>query len=137
MLELGELGAGERNTPLMWAEVHKHGVVFDAEYDAESVLVVGHLIVDGERLGRRRRSRGAERAVGQVAPGCGAGCLHSYHHAPSGAQTGYARIIFSGRVLSRRIVLVRRSHQGAPVVYRSVSKLVSTDVAARRRCGHL
>src|SRR6516165_9350073 len=48
-----------------------------------------------------------------------------------------ARITFPGRVLSRRIVLVRRSHQGAPVVHRSVSKLVSTDVAARQRCGHL
>jgi hypothetical protein len=36
----------------MRAEVHKHGVVFHAEYDAEPVLVVRHLIVDGERLGR-------------------------------------------------------------------------------------
>jgi hypothetical protein len=31
---------------------------------------------------------------------------------------------------------VRRSHQGAPVVRRSVSELVSTDVAALK-CGHL
>src|SRR6516165_12224574 len=91
MLQLGELGAGERNPPLRRAEVHKHGVVFHAEYDAESVLVVGHLIVDGERLGRGRRSRGAERAVGQVALGCSAGCLHSYHHAPFRADTGYSR----------------------------------------------
>ena len=77
MLQLGELGAGERNTPLLRAEVHKYGVVVHAEYDAESVLVVGHLIVDCECLGRRRRSRGTERAVGQVAPGRGAGCLHT------------------------------------------------------------
>jgi hypothetical protein len=34
-----------------------------------------------------------------------------------------------GRVASTRYV-VRRSHQGAPVVRRSVSELVSTDVAA-------
>jgi len=32
---------------------------------------------------------------------------------------------------------VRRSHQGAPVVHRSVSELVPTDVVARQRCGHL
>src|SRR5215472_17006048 len=101
MLQLGELSAGERNAPLMRAEVYKHGVVFHAEYDAESVLVVGHLIVDGECLGRGRRSRGAERAVGEVAPGCGVGCLHSYHHAPSRAETGYGRtdhILGSGTV---------------------------------------
>src|SRR5215471_12896278 len=67
MLQLGELGAGERNPPLRRAEVHKHGMVLHAEYDAESVLVVGHLIVDGECLGRGRRSGGAERAVGEVA----------------------------------------------------------------------
>ena len=91
MLQLGELGAGKWNPPLIRAEVHQYGMVFDAEYDAKSVLVVGHLIVDGERLGRGRRSRGAERAVGQVAPGSGAGCLHSYHHAPSRAETGYGR----------------------------------------------
>jgi len=32
---------------------------------------------------------------------------------------------------------VRRSHLGAPVVHRSVSELVPTDVVARQRCGHL
>ena len=47
------------------AEVHQHGVVFHAEDDAEPVGVVGYLIVDGERLGRGRRSRGAEWAAGQ------------------------------------------------------------------------
>src|SRR5215469_5701071 len=114
MLQLGELGAGERNPPLIRAEVHKHCMVFHAEYDAESVLVVGHLIVDVECLGRGRRSWSVERAVGQVALGCGAGCLHSYHHAPSRAETGYAaRITFSDRVLSGRIVLARIS---APVL---------------------
>src|SRR6516164_8083524 len=82
MLELGELGARERDTPLMRAEVHEHGVVFHSEYDAESVLVVRHLIVDGERLGRARGSRGVEWAAGQVTLGREAGCLHSYHHAP-------------------------------------------------------
>ena len=84
-LQLGELGAGQRDPPLLRAEVHQHGVFFHAEDDAEPVLVVGDLIAGGERLGRGRRGRGAERAPGQVAPGRGAGCLHRYHHAPSRA----------------------------------------------------
>ena len=86
MSQLGELGARERDPPVIRAEVHKHGVVFHAEDDAEPVLVVGHLIADGERLGRGRRGRGVERAAGQVAPGRGAGSLHSYYHAPFSAQ---------------------------------------------------
>ena len=88
----------------MGAEVHQHSVVFYADYDAKPVPIVGHLIVDGECLGWGRRSWGAERAVGQVALGCGARCLHSYHHAPSRAKTGYDRanhILGSG--LSRRM----------------------------------
>src|SRR5215472_15685933 len=89
MLQLCELGAREQDPPLMRAEVHEHGVVFHGEYDAEPVLVVRHLIVDGERLGRGRRSWGVERAAGQVAMGRGAGCLHSYYHAPSRAESGY------------------------------------------------
>jgi hypothetical protein len=44
MLQLGELGARERDPPLIRAEVHEHGVVFHAEYYAEPVLVVCHLI---------------------------------------------------------------------------------------------
>jgi len=78
MSQLGELGARERDPPLIRAEVHEHGVVFNGEDDAEPVLVVRHLITDGERLGRAHRSRGVERAAGQVAPGSGARCLHSY-----------------------------------------------------------
>jgi hypothetical protein len=75
---------------LIWAEVHEHGVVFHAEDDAEPVCVVRHLIMDGERLGRARRGRGVERAAGQGAPDRAAGCLHSYHHAPSPARAGRA-----------------------------------------------
>jgi hypothetical protein len=82
MLQLGELGTWERDPPLMRAEVHKHGVVFHAKYDAEPVRIVRHLIVDGERLGRARRSRGVERAAGQAAPGRNTRCLHGHHHAP-------------------------------------------------------
>lgn len=63
-------------------------MIFDAEYDAESVLVVGHLIVHGERLGRGHRSWGFERAAGQVAPGRGARCLHNYYHALFPARPG-------------------------------------------------
>src|SRR6266849_201668 len=77
MLQLAELGARQRDPPLLRAEVDEHGVVFHAEYDAEPVLVVGYLIVDGEYLGRGRRSRGSERAAGQVAPGRGARSLHN------------------------------------------------------------
>src|SRR5215472_17475201 len=83
MLQLGELGAWQRDPPLLRTEVHEHGVVLHTEDDAEPVLVVRHLIVDGERLGRARWSRGVERAAGQVALGRDAGCLHSYHRAPS------------------------------------------------------
>ena len=72
VLQLGELGAGERYPPVIRTEVHEHGVVFHAEDQAEPVLVVRDLIVHGERLGRRRRSRRGERAAGQVAPGRGA-----------------------------------------------------------------
>jgi len=61
---------------VLGAEVHQDGVVVDAQDDAEAVFVVGDLIGDGERLGRGRRSRGGERAAGQVAPGRGARCLH-------------------------------------------------------------
>jgi hypothetical protein len=83
MLQLGELGARERDPPLIRAEVHEHGAVFHPEYDAEPVRIVRHLIVDNERLGRAHRSWRLERAAGQVAPGSSAGGLHSYHHAPS------------------------------------------------------
>jgi len=82
MLKLGELGARERNPPLIRAEVHEYGLVFHAEDDAEPVLVMCHLIACREPLGWGRRSRCVERAARQVAPGRGAGCLHSYHHAP-------------------------------------------------------
>ena len=61
MLQLGELGARQRDPPLLRAEVHKHGVVFDAQDDTEPVRVVRHLIVDGERLGRAHQSRGLKR----------------------------------------------------------------------------
>src|SRR5258708_18847914 len=88
MLQLGELGAGQRNPPLLRAEVDEHGVVFQAEYHAKPVLVVGYLIVDDEYLGRGRRSRRSERAAGQVAPGGGARSLHTYYHAPSQPRPG-------------------------------------------------
>src|SRR5689334_9425236 len=88
VLQLGELRAGKRDPPLLRAEVDTHGVVFHAEYDAEPVLVVGHLIVDGERLRWGGRSRRSERAARQMPPGRGAWCLHSYHLAPSLAGTG-------------------------------------------------
>ena len=78
MLELGELGARERDPPLIRAEVDEHGVVFHATDDAEPVLVMCHLIACRERLRWGRRSRGLEWAARQVAPGRGAGCLHCY-----------------------------------------------------------
>jgi len=76
MLQLGELAAWERDPTSIRAEIHEHGVIFHAEYDAEPVLVVRHLIVDSERLGRGRWVRGAERAARQPAPGRVTRCLH-------------------------------------------------------------
>jgi len=68
--------------------LYSSNVVFHAEDDTEAVLVVRHLIVHGERLGRRRGSWWLERAARQVAPGFGAGWLHHYHHALSWARMG-------------------------------------------------
>jgi len=126
---------------LIRAEVHKHGVVFHAEYYAEPVFVVCHLIACRERLGRGRRGRGVERAARQAAPGRGAGCLHSYHHAPPAPAgvVGEAPVTI-GRThhdlgagnVDGALHSVGRSQQGAPVVHRSVSVLVSTDVAAAK-----
>ena len=86
--KLAKFCARKQDSPLLRAEVHEHGPVFHAEYDAEPILVVRHLIAYYERLSRARRSRGFERAAGQVALGRAARCLHSYHHAPSGALAG-------------------------------------------------
>ena len=58
MLQLGELGVRERDSPLLRAEVHEHSVVLYAEYDAEPAFIVRHLIAYGERLRGPRRSRG-------------------------------------------------------------------------------
>jgi hypothetical protein len=66
MLQLGELGARQLDPPLLRADVHKHGVVLDAQDDAEPARVVRHLIVDGERLGRAHQSRGLKRAAGSA-----------------------------------------------------------------------
>jgi hypothetical protein len=86
--KLAKFCARKQDSPLLRAEVHEHGPVFHAEYDAEPILVVRHLIAYYERLSRARRSRGTERASGQVALGRAARCLHSYYHAPSRAQVG-------------------------------------------------
>ena len=146
MLQLRELGARDQDPPLMRAEVHEHSVVFCSEYHAEPVLIVRHLIADGERLGRGRRSWGAERAVGQITPGRGAGCLHSYIMrlpcpaagvSAAGLRCRTHHDLVWGSVddalQSVRCGPLRR----APVVHRSASELVSTDVAAREGCGHL
>src|SRR6266851_3867252 len=77
MLQLRQLGAGDRDPQLLRPEVHEHRHVFlHADDGAEPVLVVGHLIVYGERLARTQRRWGIERAAGQVAPGCGAVLPH-------------------------------------------------------------
>src|SRR6516165_4286810 len=108
MLKLGELGARERNPPLIRAEVHEYGLVFHAEDDAEPVLVMCYLVACREPLGWGRRSRCVERAARQAAPGRGAGCLHSYHHAPPrpgpGGQPPHRTPLAARTMTSERVV---------------------------------
>jgi len=85
---LAELGARQRDPPLLRAEVHEHGVVFQAQDDAEPVCVVRHLIMDGERLAQAYRRPGIERAAGQVAPGRAAGRCSGVTSPKTSGRTG-------------------------------------------------
>ena len=81
--ELGQLRAWHRDPYQARAEIDDQGgVILDADDPAEAVLIVCHLVLDGEVLGRGKDRRGREGTRGQEAPGGGAGRFHHYQYAP-------------------------------------------------------
>jgi hypothetical protein len=81
--ELGQLGAWRRDPHPARTEIDDHdGVILNADDPAEAVLIVCHLILYGELLGRRSEGRGAEGTCGQVGPGSGARMFHHGQYAP-------------------------------------------------------
>ena len=67
----------------MGAEFDDHRVVIlDHDDPAETILVVGHLIANGERLNGWVHGQDIEGTSGQETPGRGAGRLHHYQYAP-------------------------------------------------------
>src|SRR5882757_10173193 len=81
--ELGQLRAWRRDPYQARAEIDDQGgVILDADDPAEAVLIVCHLVLDGEVLGRGKDRRGREGTRGQEAPGGGAGRFHHYQYAP-------------------------------------------------------
>jgi hypothetical protein len=70
----------------MRAEIDNHRLVgLDQDDRTEAVLVVGHLITNGELLDGRIHVQDIEGTSGQEAPGRGAGRLHHYQYAPRSA----------------------------------------------------
>ena len=81
--ELGQLRAWHRDPYQARAEIDDQGgVILDADDPAEAVLIVCHLVLNGEVLGRGKDRRGPEGTRGQEAPGGGAGRFHQYKYAP-------------------------------------------------------
>jgi hypothetical protein len=81
--ELRQPGKRRQDPYLMRAEFDDHRVVIlDQDDPAEAVLVVGHLIANGELLNGRGCGQGVEGTSGQETPGRGAGRLHFYQYAP-------------------------------------------------------
>ena len=94
--ELGQLGAWRRDPHPARTEIDDHdGVILDADDTAEAVLIVCHLVLHGELLGRRSEGRDAEGTCGQEGPGSGDGVFHHDQYAPlalagsSGLPRGY------------------------------------------------
>jgi hypothetical protein len=82
-LELGQLRAWHRDPYPARAEIDDQGgVILDADDPAEAVLIVCHLVLNGEVLGRGNERRGREGTGGQEAPGGGAGRFHHLQYAP-------------------------------------------------------
>ena len=80
--ELGQLRAWRRDPHPARAEIDDQGgVILDADDPAEAVLIVCHLVLNGELLGRRSERRDPEGTCGQEAPGGGAGRFHHYQYA--------------------------------------------------------
>jgi len=81
--ELGQLRARHRDPYAARAEINDQGgVILDADDPAEAVLIVCHLVLNGEVLGRGNERRDPEGTCGQEAPGGGAGRFHHYQYAP-------------------------------------------------------
>jgi hypothetical protein len=81
--ELGQIRAWHRDPYPARAEVDDQGgVILDGDDPAEAILIVCHLVLLRELLGRRSGRRGREGACGQVAPDGGAGRFHHYQYAP-------------------------------------------------------
>jgi hypothetical protein len=80
--ELGQLGAWRHDPHPERTEIDdQDGVILDADDSAKAVLIVGHLVLHGELLGRRSEGRGAEGTRGQEGPGSGAGVFHHDQYA--------------------------------------------------------
>ena len=81
--ELGQLGAWRRHPHPARTEIDdQDGVILDADDPAEAVLIVCHLVLHGELLGRRSEGRGAEGTCGQERPGSRARKFHHDQYAP-------------------------------------------------------
>ena len=81
--ELGQTRAWHRDPYPARAEIDDQGsgVILDADDPAEAVLIVCHLVLLREQLGRRSGRLGAKGTRGQEAPGGGAGRFHQYQYA--------------------------------------------------------
>ena len=67
------------------------GVILDADHPAEAILIVCHLVLNGELLGRRSGRRDPEGTCGQEAPGGRAGRFHHDQYEPLTLTTTAAR----------------------------------------------
>jgi hypothetical protein len=71
---------------VLLAKIHEDSdIIFNAEHGSETVLVVGHQILDGKDLRWRQRSLIVEGTSGQQAPWRRAG-IHQYQYAPFGVR---------------------------------------------------
>src|SRR6516164_96706 len=81
--ELSQLCAWRRDLHPARTEIDdQDGVLLDADDPAEAVLIVCHLVLHGELLGRRNEGRGAEGTCGQEGPASVAGVFHHDQYAP-------------------------------------------------------
>src|SRR5205809_4248411 len=84
--ELGQLGRWCQDALDMGAEIDEHSdSVFHARDRAETVLVVGDLLINREALRGRRGIGNGKRTGRQMAPGHGAVRAHCYQYAPAWA----------------------------------------------------